>query len=824
METLLKDIKHTLRMFRESPGFAITAVAALTLGIGVNVAIFSVVNAVLLKPIPFPEPDRLVRMMNSRNGTPAGGASSPAKFQHWRAQTDVLDVLDDVSAFRNNSMNYTSGDIPLEITVAQVSEAYFRTFGASIQEGRFIAPDEDLPGGPRVVVIGDSFWTNLLGGDPDIIGKTISLSDDLYTVVGIVGRDFDMREFGQPDAWVAFQIDPNTSDQGHYFQSAGRLKAGVSLEQAQQGLELSAAAYRDRFPDALPEGSGFSVVSFQDSIVGPAIRNALWILLGAVGFVLLIACANVANLLLVRATGRRRELAIRTAMGARRGRIIRQLLTESILLSSVGGVLGLVLGYLGMRALMSVNTAGLPRLGDEGSLLGMDWRIVLFTVTVAVGTGLVFGLVPALLGSKADLSTVIKDSGSRTGSGFRQNKVRSLLVVVEVGLAVVLLVGAALLVRTSNELGRVDPGFTVENVLTMRTSMSGSQFLASAAVEQTARAALERIRSMPGVANATATCCVPLQGGYGLPFNVVGRANEGPNTGGASWSTSTSGYFDTFEIPIRSGRAFDDRDDAGAPPVVVINETMANQFWTGGADPLADRIHIGGGMMQELAEEPERQIIGVVADVRDGRINNDPGPHMYVPQAQLPDALNALNLGIAPMAWVVRTNVDPSAISSDIQEIVRQSTGLPVTGLESMEEVVATSTSRERLNMLLMTVFGASALLLAAIGIYGLMAYSVEQRTQEIGIRLALGADSGTVKRMIVRQGIVLALGGVAVGLGAAYWLANLLAGFLYGVEPRDLLVFVSIPVILSLVALVAVWVPAHRASRINPIEALHYE
>jgi predicted permease len=820
METLLRDLKHSFRMFGESPGFTITAVAALALGIGANVAVFSVVNAVLLKPVPFPEPDRLVRMMNSQNGAPAGPAASPAKFEHWRRQTEVLE---DVAAYRNNSMNYTDGDVPEQITVAQVSEAYFRTFRAPIIEGRGFAGEEDLPGGPKVAVIGYNFWSLRLGGDPNIVGSDLSLSDDAYTVIGIMGPDFDMREFGQPDVWVPFQLDPNTSDQGHYFSAAARLRPGIRIEQAEDRLETSAAAYRERFPDALQETAGFTVVTFQESIVGPGARNALWVLLGAVGFVLLIACANVANLLLVRATGRRREIAIRAAVGAGRGRIIRQLLTESILLSAIGGLLGLAAGFSGMRALMNVNTAGLPRLGEGGSLLGMDWRVVGFTVAVALATGVLFGLFPALAGSRADLGGVIKGSGSRTGSGFRQNKTRSVLVVVEVGLAVVLLVGASLLIRTSIELGRVDPGFTSENVLTMRTSLAGSQYLTAAGVEQTARTALERIRSMPGVEAAAATCCVPLQGGYGLPFNIIGRENDGPFTGGGAWVTTTSGYFDTFEIPVIRGRVFDDGDDAGAPAVVVINEAMANEFWAG-IDPVGDRIHIGVGMMRELEGEPERQIIGVVADVRDGGLANDPGPHMYVPQAQITDAINALNVGITPVAWVVRTSVRPSTISADIQDELRRVTGLPVTQVQSMDEVVMISTSRQRFNMLLMSVFGGSALLLAAIGIYGLMAYSVQQRSQEIGIRLALGAEPGSVKKMVIRQGMTLAMAGVVTGMAAAYWLANLLNSFLFGVEPRDLLVFASVPVILGVIALAAVWVPAYRASRVDPMHALRYE
>jgi predicted permease len=464
-------------------------------------------------------------------------------------------------------------------------------FRAPFISGRGFTPDEDLPGGPKVTVISYNFWMQRLGGDPDIVGNTISLSDDAYTVVGVVSREYDIREFANPELWVPFQFDPNTTDQGHYFQAAARLKPGVTLEQAKARLEASAAQYRERFPIALQEGQGFSALTMQDSVVRGA-RSMLWVLFGAVGFVLLIACANVANLLLVRATARRREIAVRSALGAGRWRIVRQLLTESVMLSMTGGILGLGLGFFGMRALLAVNTAGLPRLGEGGALMGMDWRVVAFTLVVSLVTGILFGLVPALVSARTDLSTVIKDASGRSGSGFRQNKTRSVLVTVEVALAVVLLIGAALLIRTSLALGRVDPGFNVDNVIAMRTSLAGERFAAVASVDGMARNALERIRSIPGVADAVATCCVPLQGGYGLPFNVIGRANEGPFTGGGGIVFTSAGYFETFDVPILRGRAFTDRDTAAAPPVVVINQAMADEFWPD-ADPLVDRILIG---------------------------------------------------------------------------------------------------------------------------------------------------------------------------------------------------------------------------------------
>jgi predicted permease len=820
METLLKDLKHAFRMFAQNRGFTLAAVAALALGIGANTAIFSVVNAVLLKPVAFPDPDRLVTFLNTSPQGQGGGAS-PAKFAHWRAQTDVVQ---DVAAFRNGIVNLTGADFPEQLRSSQVSADYFRLFGAPIIQGRSFTAEEDAPDGPRVALISEGLWTRRFGRDPATVGQPILLSGDPHVVVGIVGNSFDTSEFGpRPDVWTAFQLDPNTTDQGHYFQAAGRLKPGVDLEQAQARIKLSGEAFRARFPNALGPNAGFSVDRLREAFVSN-VRPILLVMLVAVTFVLLIACANVANLLLVRATARRREIAIRSAIGAGRGRIIRQLLTESVVLSLAGGILGLIIGVAGIRALLSINTAGLPRVGVDGALVGVDWRVLLFTLTVALATGILFGLIPALHGSKADLNIALKESGGRTGSGFRQNKVRSLLVISEVALALILLIGSALLIRTNIALAAVNAGFDAHNVLKMDMSLSGARFATASGVDQLIRDGAERLNALPGVEVASATCCVPLEGGYGLPFQIVGRPLEqGPFHGGGAWLTISPGYFDVFKIPVRRGRAFTVRDTAAGPPVVIINEAMARQFWKDG-DPLSERLVIGRGVMREFATEPERQIIGVVGDVRGAGLNNEPGPTMYIPQGQVPDAVNALNLRISTMKWVVRTRPDPYTVSGAIQEQLRQATGLPVSEIRTMEDVVSRSTSRQRFNMLLMTVFGTAALLLAAIGIYGLMAYSVEQRTQEIGIRLALGAETGAVRRMVVLQGMRLAVVGVVVGLASAFGLTRFMATLLFGVQARDPMVFIAIPVVLTVVALAAVWLPAMRVTRVNPLDALRSE
>ena len=818
IETIFKDLKHSFRMFAQTPAFTLAAVAALTLGIGVNTAIFSVVNAVMLTPLNFPDPDRVVMLMNvSPQGS--GPAASPAKFMHWRAQSDVLQ---DVSAFTAGVMNYTGGEFPEQLQSGRVSADFFKLIGARVAAGRTFSADEDLPNAPKVVVLSKTLWQSRFAGDPNVSGRSIALNGEPYTIVGVLD-DFDFTEFGaSPQVWTPWQFDPNTRETGHYFRVAGRLKPGVTVEQANARLGASAATFREKFP-TFGQNASFGVARFTEVLVR-GVRTSLFVLAGAVSLVLLIACANVANLLLARATGRRREIAIRAAVGGSRGRIVRQLLTESILLSLAGGVFGLLFGWVGIRALLSVNTAGLPRVGEDGSLVSMDWRVVAFTLGLSLLTGIVFGLIPALQSSKADLTTTLKESSGRSGSGFRQNKVRSILVIVEVALALVLLIGSALLIRTALALSRVDPGFDVRNVVTMRTSMTGPQFAKAEAVETVIRNGVERVRAIPGVVHASATCCVPLQGGYGLPFNVVGRPpGDGPFHGGAGWYTVSSGYFEVFNIPVKRGRTFEDRDDGRGAPVVIINEAMARQFWPQG-NPLDDRIVIGRGGMKEFATEPERQIIGIVGDTRDGGLNSDPQPLMFIPQAQVPDAANALNVALSPMVWVVRTAGQPQSLAQAIRDQIRQSTGLPVTDVETMQNIAWSSTSQERFNMWLMSVFGCSAFLLAAIGIYGLMAYSVEQRTQEIGIRLALGAQSSQVKYMVIRQGMLLAIIGVVIGVSAALGLGRFISTLLFGVTATDPLVFVGVPVLLTVVALAAVWLPARRASAVDPIIALRYE
>ena len=823
MADFLRDLKHSLRMFRQTPGFTLAAVAALTLGIGANTAIFSVVNSVLLRPLPFPDPDRLVLFLNVGPNGSGSGASVP-KFNVWREQTPAFQ---DAAAYNFGVMNLTGGERPEQLPSARVTADFFRLFGAQTAVGRTFTVDEDRPNGGKVVVLSYGFWQRRFGGDPQVVGRTLPLSGDSYAVIGVLAPSFNSTQFDPfADVWTPFQMDPASTDQAHYFTAAARMKPGVTLAMANTQMQAAAEQFRAKFPAQFGPKASFGVQLLQERMVRN-VRTSLLMLAGAVSFVLLIACANVANLLLVRATARKREIAIRAAMGAGRGRIMRQLLTESVLLSAVGGAFGLGLGITGIRALLAVNPGNIPRIGADGSGVTADWRVVTFTIVVSLLTGVVFGLIPALQASRVDLNLTLKESSGRSGSGFRQNKARSILVVVEVALALVLLVGASLLIRSFMALRAVNPGFVSQNVLTMRMSLTEPQYTKSAGVDQLIRAGVERLRTLPGVEAVSTTCCVPLEGGYGLPFEVVGRPPDASATSaansGAGWYTISSGYFDVFRIPVLRGRDFSDRDSGGAGGVVIINQAMAKQFWPQG-DPLTDQIVIGKGVGPAFVEGP-RQIIGIVGDVRDGGLNQEPQPAMYVPFAQVPDGVTALNSKLSALGWVVRTRGEPHALSVAIQKELREASGgLPVARIKSMDEIVVRSTARSDFNMLLLTVFGCAALLLAAIGVYGLMSYSVEQRTQEIGIRLALGAELGQVRNMVVAQGMGLAAVGVAIGMVAAFALSRLIETLLFGVTARDPVVFVAVPVVLTVVALLAVWLPALRATRIDPIDALRCE
>ena len=823
LEILLQDVRYAGRMLRRSPGFAATAISALALGIGANTAIFTVVNTVLLQPLAYPEPDRLVQLeLSSPQGN--GNITSIPKFIIWREQTQVFQ---DVAAYDlgGPGVNLTGEDRPEQLKGVHVSAEFFRLFGARVVAGRTFSAEEDRPGGSPLAVIAGGLWRRRFGSDLNLVGKSIDLGGEPFTVIGILDPTFTSDP--PADIYLPLKADPNSTDQAHYLRAAARLKPGVTLEKAKAAMKVAAEQFNRKFAAAAgaqlgPQGS-FTAEPLRDTIVGD-VRKALLVLLGAVSLVLLIACANVANLLLARATIRRREIAIRAAIGAGRGRLIRQLLTESVLLSLAGGLLGLGLGYFGVRGLLSINPGNIPRIGEQGSGITLDWRVLVFTLGVSVFTGVLFGLIPAFNASRTDLNATLKESGLRAGSGLRQNKARSILVVTEMALALVLLVGAALLIRTFGALRSVDPGFDARNVLTMQMSLTGTRFNKAAGVNQLVREVQRHVESLPGVTALASTCCLPLEGGFGLPLTIEGRPlTDGPFHGGASWHPVSPRYFQVFKIPLVQGRMFTERDDGGAVPVVLINEGLAKQFWPN-SDAVGQRITIGKGIGPEFAEAP-REIVGIVGDVRGQGLNNNPDPIMYVPVAQVTDGVTALNNGIIPITWTIRTNVEPYSVSKEIQEALRTASGgLPVAHIRSMEQVRGESTSRTDFNVTLLVIFASLALLLAAIGIYGLMAYSVQQRTQEIGIRMALGASAQDVRKMVVRQGMALALAGVIIGVAAALGVTRLMASLLYGVTPRDPIAMTSVALLLVGVALAATYLPARRASQMDPVESLRYE
>ncbi len=820
VEACVQDVRYAIRTLGRSPGFTAAALATLALGIGANAAIFSVVNAVLLKPLAYADPDRIVFFFVTTPRGPSYGGSA-AKYNVWRRQTETFE---NVSAYeyRGSGLNLTGGSYPEQVLAIRVTASYFRLFGVPMAEGRAFTPEEDRPGGGRVAVLSYGLWQRRFAGDARMTGKTISLGGEPYTVVGIAGAGFDAGLDAPPEVWLPFQIDPASADHAQYFTVAGRLRPGVTLAMANARLQAAAGEFGRRFPNIAGPRDGFGVQRLRDGLVSD-VRPALLILACAVACVLLIACANVANLLLARAAGRRREIAIRSAVGASRGRIVRQLLTESAALALAGGALGLVPGLAGVRILLALHPGDIPRIGPHGAAIALDWRLLGFTAAVSILTGLVFGLAPALATSRAGLGSALREGGGRSGSSRHGNRTRATLVAAEVGLALVLSIGAGLLIRTFAALRGVNPGFDSHHVLTLRMSLAGSRFRTAYQVNQLVRDGAGRLDSVPGCESSGASYVLPLEGAFGVPFNVIGETSPARRYDGRGWIGVSPGYFDVFKIPILRGRGFNDRDDASAAGVAIVNQTLARQFWPH-RDPLGGRIVLGREYGREF-EEPVRQIVGVTADVHDSGLDRNPGPIVYVPLAQVTDGITRLAARAAPLVWIVRTKPEPRALGPAIESAIDRATGgLPVSLVRSMDEVVAQSTARASFNMLLMTVFAAAALLLALIGIFGVIAYSVRQRTQEFGIRLALGASTRQVRNGIVLEGMRPAMTGIAVGLVAAFALTRFLSSVVFGIQPRDPLVFTVVPAVLIFVSLPAVCIPAIRAARIDPSRALRWE
>ncbi len=808
---MLQDLRYGVRMLLKRPGFTLVAVLTLALGIGANTAIFSVVNAILLRPLSYKEPDRLVLINHNYPKLDLKASVSAPGYAHYR---DHAQSFESVAAVTNWNVNLTGDGEPERLQGMAVTSNFFSTLGAETARGRVFVPEEDQPGGNHVVILSDGLWRRRFGGDPALVGRSITLNGESSTIVGIMPPGFQFgSEFGQPaELWspIAFtpqQLSPNNLT-NEYLGVIARLKPNVTFQQAQTEMDTIAANLRQQYMPGLDSNSwGLSLQFLHELVVGD-IRPTLLVLLAAVCFVLLIASANVANLLLARAASRQKEMAIRVALGANRRRVVRQLLTESILLALVGGALGLLLAMWGVDLLVALNQTNIPRAAE----IGLDGRVLAFTFGISLVTGLIFGLAPALHFSQSDFHGTLKEGG-RSGAADARRRVRGVLVVAEMALALVLLIGAGLMIKSFMRLQQVDPGFRPQHLLSMQVTLPGYKYQEPAQLAAFDQQALEQIKALPGVQSVGATSILPMSGNNSSgSFRIEGRdvpqGEQPPH--GDRWSAS-AGYFQTMTIPLVKGRYFGERDTADAPGVAIIDETMARKYWPN-EDPLGKRITFEGGR-----ENPRyREIIGIVGHVKHNGLEGESRVQYYIPLAQRPT--NNVYL-------VIRTANDPASLAGAVRGILRTlDKDLPVYKVTTMERLVADSMARQRFSMFLLGSFAVVALVLAAIGLYGVMAYMVTQRTHEIGVRMALGAQRRDVLKMVIGQGMLLSIIGVALGLVAAFALTRLMSSLLFGVSATDPLIFAAISLTLTSVALLACYIPARRATKVDPMIALRYE
>jgi putative ABC transport system permease protein len=819
LHDLARDALHGARMLRRTPAFTLTAMVVLAAGIGANTAVFSVVNAVLLQPLPYPQADRILQLLTvSREGRST--LVSVPKFNVWREHTRGWQAL---AAYQvsDPGVNVTSGDRPEHLRAMHVSAEYFAVFGARIRSGRSFTAEEDRVHGPRLAVISHGLWIRRFGSEPSVVNTSIELGGERWLIVGVLAQGFVSDPAA--DIFLPLQADPFSTDHVSYLTVVGRLQPGVTPGEMRRRVVDTTFAFRRTFPFALGAYDEFTAAPLRDVILGD-VRPALQLLTGAVLFVLLIACANVANLMLARGHRRRREVATRLALGAGGGRIVRQLLTESVLLAISGGLLGLVAGYGGLRAMLAWAPPHIPRIASSDAGIAIDGSVLLFTTIVSLATGVLFGVLPALTAARTNVTAVFNETGHAAGGGSARGTAQAALVVGEMTLALILLVGAGLMIRTFLALGSVDRGFDARNVVTLDMSLAGTPLGDTEALAPFIRNAEDRIHAIHGVAHVAAARTLPLEPAFDLPFVIERRVL--PHTGGtfhgiAAWRSVTPEYFDAFRIRLRHGRAFTRADMAGGIPVAIVNDAMVRKYWPAGTNPLRERLVIGVSAGREHTDAP-RRIVGVVDDVRDTDVNRLPEPIVYVPMAQVSDAMSAWNNRRFPLRWIVRSSVRASTLVPRIEaELRATSGGLPIARVRTMEEIVAGALARAAFSMTLLTAFAAVSLLLAVLGLYGLMSYSVQQRTQEIGIRMALGAAPAEVRAMVLLQGARLALTGVGLGIVLALALTRLMASLVFGVRTHDPSVFALVAGLLTAVALVAAYLPARRATRIDPLRAV---
>lgn len=808
MNNFWQDLRYGARMLRKKPAFSIIAVITLALGIGVNTAIFSVVNTVLLKPLPFPEAERLISIGRGFAPEQIYPVSEP-KFIYWREHNQSFDAM---TAFQGlgAGLNLSGDGEPEYVDGLQVSVDFFRVLGVSPAIGRAFTSEEDTPGGERVLILTDGLWRRRYGASPEILGQQITLNGQSFTVVGVMPPDFRMP--WSNDVFLPLRPRVGSQEGSHNWTAVGRLKPGVTEAQAAAEMRQIAESFRAEFPRMIQDRETINISGLQSSLTSE-IRQPLLILLGAVSFVLLIACANVANLQLVRSASRRKEMAIRLAVGARWGRLARQLMTEGVLLALIGGGVGVFIAMWSADALRALAPSGMIPLAEG---IDFDWRVLSFTLATTVITGVLFGLAPALQATKVDVNPALREE-SRSSTSSR-SRLRSVLVVVEVALAFVLLIGAALLVRTFYNLQQVDMGFNPKNVLTFQVALSGANYNKSAAVTEYVWQAEERLRSLPGVESVAMTSNLPMAMQFNLPFMLEGQTEP---QGATQYRVISPEYFHVMNIALRNGREFDENDKATSEQVIIINEGFARRYFPD-SDPLGQRMCAG---CSGFGDPEMRRIVGVVADTKQFGMGTASPYTIFIPLPQMTDQLMLNNKRFLPNNFVVRTARDPLNLSAAVKkEMLDLDLTQPTKSVRTMEEIIALSLASERFNMSMLAVFAGLGLALAAIGIYGVISYSVMQRTHEIGLRMALGAQSGDVLRLVIRQGMSLAVIGVVIGLGGALALTPVMKSLLFGVTANDPLTFIVIPSLLAAVAFAACYIPARRATKVDPIVALRYE
>ena len=806
MKNLLKDIRHGMRSLLRQPAFTIVAVITLALGIGANTAIFSLVNAVLLRALPFDNPERLVSVAKAAG---EGGLPGLAGFQYlaWKEKSTAFDGI---AAYTDNNFNLIGNGEPERISCAQVSASLFPTLGVPPLAGRTFLPEEDRPGQNQVAIVSEGFWQRRYGRDPSLVGSTIQLNDKRYTVVGIMPSSF--RYPGDFEIWLPLALDPVRETQGDFWslvEVVGRLKPDVTAQQAQAELNLlseqAAAEQKEKVTVTRLE----ILPLHQQLVVG--VRVTLLVLWGAVGLVMLLTCANVANLMLARTVSRQREMAIRAAVGGRRWQLIRQLLGESLILGITGGAFGLLLAFWGVSAIASLVPEGFASSVYNLKAIQLDWRVFVFTFALSLLVALVFGIVPALSGSRPDLLKVLRESSARNLMSFGLRSMRGWLVVTELALALVLLLGAGLLVKSFWRLSAVDLGFNRDNVLMARLNLPRSVYRTEPQTAAFYEQLLERVKALPGVESTGMISHTPLSGFGVIVFTGIegqpppDQEKDAP----VGVGSVSSDYFRTLQIPLLSGRVYDERDRSDSPKVALVNQAFARRYFPGG-DVLGKRIGFGceGGLC--------RTIVGVVGNVKQESITADVAPEIYLPSSQMP--MNSMTL-------FIRSHGNAGDLARTLRsEVLAIDKNQPVFNVKTLDERVVETIAVSRSLMLLFSGFALLALVLACVGIYGIVSYSVSQRTREIGIRMALGARAADVLRLVLRNGMTLVGAGVAIGVGGALALTRFLTTMLFGVTPTDTSTFVVVSAVLAIVAFVACLVPARRATKVDPLVALRYE